>query len=210
MQDTQARRVAERSIALPEGSVPDGTRGRILEASLGLFAESGFSGTSIRSVAWATGITSASLYSHYASKEEILRDLVMIGITELRDRIMIALVPLTTPAERLTALVATHVEAHASFPLLALVTNTELHALSTEFAAPAIAIRTELFGLLKSVLDDGVANGSFTVSDVTAAGHAISGMGLHVATWFQSEDPAEPARLGAQFAEFGLRMVGGA
>jgi AcrR family transcriptional regulator len=208
MEHDSPRRLAQRSVALPDGSVPDGTRGRILEAALEHFAERGFHGTSIRTIGAAAGITSATLYSHYASKEEILRDLVMIGITELRARITLAIEPATTSTDRLATLVFTHVEAHASFALLALVTNTELHALSPELAAPAIAIRRELQDMLEGILSEGVADGSFALNDVRTAAHAIAGMGLHVATWFTADDTDAAERLAAQFAEFGLRIAG--
>ena len=208
MAENAVRRLAERGVALPAGTVPEGTRGRILETALEHFAEHGFHGTSIRDIGAGAGITSATLYSHYASKEEILRDLVMIGVTELRTRIQIALADVSTPADRLAAAVFTHVAAHASFPRLALVTNTELHALSPQLAAPAMAIRRELQEALGRVLDAGVSDGSFRLTDTAAAGHAIAGMGLHVATWFQSDDEAAVERVATQFAGFALRIAG--
>jgi len=81
------RRVAAVEAALPEGVAPPGTRGRILQASLALFAETGFHGTSIRAIAQRVGINSATLYAHYPSKEQVLADLVLIGHQELAARL---------------------------------------------------------------------------------------------------------------------------
>ena len=47
------------------------TKARILESALELFAEKGYSGTSMRDIAKRLGITKAALYKHYASKQEI-------------------------------------------------------------------------------------------------------------------------------------------
>ncbi len=47
--------------ALPPRSAADGTPGRILLAGLGLFAEHGFHGTSIRDIAAEAAVQSASL-----------------------------------------------------------------------------------------------------------------------------------------------------
>lgn len=48
------------------------TKERILDAALALFAQSGYSGTSMRDIAEALGITKAALYKHYTGKQEIL------------------------------------------------------------------------------------------------------------------------------------------
>lgn len=49
-----------------------GTKERILETALALFARSGYLGTSMSDIADQLGITKAALYKHYAGKQEIL------------------------------------------------------------------------------------------------------------------------------------------
>lgn len=49
-----------------------GTKERILETALALFARSGYLGTSMSDIANQLGITKAALYKHYAGKQEIL------------------------------------------------------------------------------------------------------------------------------------------
>jgi AcrR family transcriptional regulator len=48
------------------------TRERLLDAAMEMFAERGFTATSIRSVCKAVAITPAAFYSHFSSKEEVL------------------------------------------------------------------------------------------------------------------------------------------
>ena len=52
------------------------TKERILEAALELFARSGYMGTSMSDIAGRLGITKGALYKHYASKREILDNIV--------------------------------------------------------------------------------------------------------------------------------------
>ena len=78
----RVRRVRSSVPALPPWPAADGTRGRILLAGLGLFAEHGFYGTSIRDIAAGASIRSASLYAHFPSKEAILAELVLAGHEE--------------------------------------------------------------------------------------------------------------------------------
>jgi AcrR family transcriptional regulator len=57
---------------LPRG----GTRERIQEIALELFAEQGYEKTSLREIAERLGVTKAALYYHFKSKEDIVRSFV--------------------------------------------------------------------------------------------------------------------------------------
>jgi hypothetical protein len=50
-----------------------GTRERIQEIALELFAEQGYEKTSLREIAERLGVTKAALYYHFKSKEDIVR-----------------------------------------------------------------------------------------------------------------------------------------
>lgn len=63
------------------------TRERILSASMELFAEQGYAGTSIRDIAARLGMTKASLYYHFSAKEEIL-DALMQPLLEAFDDLL--------------------------------------------------------------------------------------------------------------------------
>ena len=52
------------------------TKQEILEAAIDLFSTQGFEATSVSQIADAVGIRKASLYSHFASKQEILESLM--------------------------------------------------------------------------------------------------------------------------------------
>ena len=54
----------------------DGTKERILETALALFAQRGYLGTSMNDIAGRLGFTKAALYKHYTSKQEILDRIV--------------------------------------------------------------------------------------------------------------------------------------
>ena len=54
----------------------EGTKERILNIALELFAQNGYLGTSMSDIAKQLGFTKAALYKHYASKQEILDQIV--------------------------------------------------------------------------------------------------------------------------------------
>jgi AcrR family transcriptional regulator len=204
----EPRRLTAVKAELPEGVTPPGTRGRILHAALGLFAERGFHGTSIRDLARATEINSATLYAHYAAKEEILAELIALGHVELYNSMLTALSTAgPAAADRLVALVRAQVHLHADYPLLAVVANNEMHALSPLKAAPALALREQARMLLYGVLRDGVQAGEFAIEDQVLAGIALGSIGIRVANWFGPDQPYTRDQVADTFADYALRIV---
>lgn len=211
MQDPgwEPRRLAAVSVVLPEGVTPPGTRGKILEAGLSVFAEAGFAGGSIRQIATLVGINSATLYAHYPSKGHVLAELVRIGHQELHSRLAEALAGTEDRAPaQLAALVRAQVLVHADYPLLAVVTNDELHGLSPELAAPALKLRAACRQMLLDVLERGVKDGDFALPDILMAAGAIGAMGLRVAYWFGPDQPYTREQVADAYAEFALRLAG--
>lgn len=203
------RRIAASEAVLPPHVRLEGTAGRILSEALLLFAEKGFAGASIRDLANACGIRSASLYSHFPTKEHMLAELARIGHEEHHARLTAAASPPdAAPPARLRAVVRAHVLAHAQYPLLAIVADSELHALSPELAAPVLRLREKSRRILLGILDDGLAQGLFDVPDSYLALTAISGMGMRVANWYSPDTPYTPDQVADSYAEFALRLVG--
>ncbi|HXZ75909.1 MAG TPA: hypothetical protein VEH31_34255 [Streptosporangiaceae bacterium] len=84
-------------------------------------------------------VQSASLYAHFPSKQAILAELVLAGHEEHHARLGLVTALLecgTDPRDRLAALVRAHVQAHTDYPMLAVVANNEMHALSPAAAGP--------------------------------------------------------------------------
>ena len=196
--------------ALPPRPATDGTRGRILLAGLGLFAEHGFHGTSIRDIAAEAAVQSASLYAHFPSKEAILAELVLAGHEDHHTRLVTALLESgTDPRDRLAALMRAHVQAHTDYPMLAVVANNEMHALSPGAAAPAAAVRRRSEALLAEVLAMGHQQGVFDIVHLEATAAAIAGMGTQAANWYPaSETGLNPSHLADVCASLALRVAG--
>lgn len=204
--DLDQRRVSTTDVRLPPSVLLEGTSGRILREALLLFAEQGFHGTSIRDLAHACQIRSATLYAHYPSKEHVLAELVRIGHEAHHARLVGA--QGRDSVERLRNVVREHVLAHAEYPLLAVVSNNELHALSPEMAAPAMLLRADGRQLLMDIINEGISEEAFDVPDAFLAVTAISGMGMRVANWYGSGVPYSPEEIAETYAGFALRIVG--
>jgi AcrR family transcriptional regulator len=206
----RVRKVRPGVPALPPRPATAGTRGRILLAGLGLFAEHGFHGTSIRDIAAEAAVQSASLYAHFPSKEAILAELVLAGHEEHHTRLVTALLESgTDPRDRLAALVRAHVQAHTDYPMLAVVANNEMNVLSPAAAAPAAAVHRRSEALLAEVLALGHQQGVFDIVHLEATAAAIGGMGTRVASWYPApETGPNPSQLADVYASLALRVAG--
>ncbi|WP_036320509.1 TetR/AcrR family transcriptional regulator [Microbacterium indicum] len=81
----------------------------VLAAAARLFATGGFAGTSTRQIADAAGLRQATIYYHFANKEDILLELLLGSVTPTIERAR-ELVDLPDPVEALDRLVRADVE----------------------------------------------------------------------------------------------------
>ena len=196
---------------LPPESCYSGTSERILLAALERFAELGFGATSIRDIAGDVGINSATLYSHFANKEAILAELVLLGHQTHYARLVDAVLTCSGgPAEQLAAFTREHVLMHCEFPRLAVVANIELHALSAAAAAPAVALRAQGVALLTGILQRGQDSGAFRLDHLQATVAAVAALGQQAAHWFPNPAAVDldADQLAAHYTTLVFRMVG--
>lgn len=202
------RLAATDTVPLPE-VVPSGSRRLILETALRLFAERGYSGTSIRDIAAACGLQGPTLYSHYPSKEHVLAELVRIAHDEHLRRVRTALLDSQPdPREQIRAYMRAHVRFHTDFPMLAVVGNTELHMLSPQLGEPIFQVRKQAEQTLMDIAQRGIDRGLFKVPHPWLSVAAIGGMGLRVAFWFSPDCGIAPELVADSYADFALRILG--
>ena len=203
------------SSALNPSTLPDEvhanpTRLRILLAGLKCFGAQGYHGTTIRDIAGEAGIQSASLYSHFASKEAILAELVFIG-HDVHHRILLNALLDAEPGPRaqLRSLMVAHVASHCRYADLGIVSNYERQHLSAEAYAPAAALRERSAQLLADIVTRGKEQGVFDILDDTTTFGALGALGFSALSWYVgSPTSLSPDEVGEYYAELALRMVG--
>ncbi|MFY2560549.1 TetR/AcrR family transcriptional regulator [Corallococcus terminator] len=202
-------RLRAQPASLPPSAPSDGTRRRILETALQLFASRGYHDTSIRDLAKVLELQPSALYAHFASKEHVLAELVRIGHEAHHEALQTALRESEPePRQQVRALVRAHTRMHAMHPQLAVVVNEELYALTPELAAPAVALRDKSAALLAEVIERGVAQKSFSPPHPRVTAAAISAMGVRLPYWYDSGSALDVETLSDVHAELALRMLG--
>ena len=72
------------------------------------------------------------------------------------------------------------------------------------------ALRREHEHALRGIIEDGVADGRFTIESPAVGSFAIREMCVSIARWFQDDGPISPDQIASEYSEFAVRIVGAA
>jgi AcrR family transcriptional regulator len=167
------------------GSYGPKTLEAIRKAGLRLIYEHGYEAMSLRQLAAEVGIQSGSLYNHIATKQDLLFDLVREHINELLRQLDRALQGKEQPIEKLRAFVTFHVTYHMTKKREVFIANSELRSLEPKNYDAIIALRSAYEQQLAQILSEGVADGTFEVTDIQVATFAILALLTGICTWYR-------------------------
>lgn len=183
------------------------TRALILNAAVEAFSERGFHGTSTRNITDASGLSSAALYVHHQSKEELLFEISKAGHKETLSIVRDAVASASGPVEQLRELMFGYVLFHVRKHTIARVINYEMAALSPEHHAEITAIRREIDSTIYEVVRQGVADGVFRTADPRMTAVALESMGIDIARWYRDQGAWRPEEVAAGYVEMAMRLV---
>ena len=102
-----------RSSAAPGTDLPAAGRQLILDTAARLFRQEGYAATSVRDIAGECGMQAGSLYYHFPSKDEIIAEVLRIGVERVADHVQASVAALPPNVDART-LLHTAVRAHLS------------------------------------------------------------------------------------------------
>jgi AcrR family transcriptional regulator len=126
-----------------------------------LFAQKGYHGTSMRDLARELGLLGSSLYSHVASKQDLLVDVVERGADLFKASAVGALNGAQDSDSRLRALISGHLDVVADHLDEVRTFLNEADALDDSHRRMVLAVRDEYEEVFRRVLTEGMADGSF-------------------------------------------------
>jgi AcrR family transcriptional regulator len=159
-------------------------REEIVAAAARTFATEGYAAVGMRDVAEAVGIRGASLYHHFASKEEILFAICLTVTREPNELNLPLLDAPGTPSQRLAALVRGHLQHLHRRRVEHVVGLHELAALTPEHRAVIDDHRRYYQRRVRDVVAAGMRTGEFGVPDARLAAFAICDMLNGFSNWF--------------------------
>jgi AcrR family transcriptional regulator len=182
----------------------------VRDAALTLFSERGYRGTGIRDIADALNIGTTSVYSHIASKQQLLRDVVLETCDELLQIQAAAMESTDDVAEQLRRVVEAHVRHIAGHRREALVTTEDFASVEEPWLTEVLEKRHAYQANVQTLIEQGRAAGRFAIDEPRLASFAIIEMCESVARWFRDSGPISEARVAYAYGNFAVRVVGSA
>jgi AcrR family transcriptional regulator len=195
-----------RKKSLDEGRVP---REEILQRASRLFYERGYGATSIRDIAEAVGLSSSTMYHHFASKQDVLYAIVSRFMTDFVE----ATVPVLrdtsiSPAERIRRIVRLHIEISDDRRPELLIGNPIRYALDLAQREHAIALQIAYHDAVRDTIAEGCQKGEFRVEDVSVTTMAILDMLNGIREWFSPAGRLSRAELIERYTGLVFTMLG--
>jgi AcrR family transcriptional regulator len=182
---------------------------RILEAALLSFFEHGYHGTTTRELARRSGLSMPGVYHYYASKQDILVELMMVIIDEMLEHSRWAVESAAPdPRSQFDALVESLLRFHMYRQDGATVSTTELRSLNPENRVRYVAKRDAQQRMLDRVIAMGVETGEFTTAYPAEASRAIASFCVGVAGWYRPDGKLSVETLLERYLTIARAIVG--
>ena len=159
----------------------------ILQEAAHLFREKSYPGSNLRELARRAGIQGGSIYHHFASKQEILFELMDHTMSDMIERLTERLAGANTPLEKLRATVYFHIEYHVTGPDQTYITDEELRNLEPENYLKVVAKRDRYQRIIEDILSTGKAENGWLLDEPKLYTRALIKMCAGVSTWFKPE-----------------------
>lgn len=181
--------------------VKDLKRKRILDAASELFFERGYKETSVEAIASRLHVTKPFIYYHFENKADILAGVCGRTTAFVAQSAEIAAAREGSVHERLETLVRDlSLRVIEGRIYLAVYFREEKHLPKSAFRELS-RNRKRFDTALSKLLQEGVDNGSFRVSNVSVATQAITGLTTWIYNWYRPTGPLTPDQLAIEMVK---------
>ncbi len=179
---------------------PTSRRDILLQEAAHLFREKGYPGANLRELARRAGIQGGSIYHHFASKQEILFQLMDQTMSDMIERLTQRLSGAQTPLEKLRITVHFHIEYHVTGPDQTYITDEELRNLEPDNYLRVVAKRDRYQKIIEEILSAGKAEEGWLLDEPKLYTRALIKMCAGVSTWFKSGGALNVAQIAEAYA----------
>ena len=185
-------------------------RERILAAARERFYSCGYQAASMASIAKLAQMTTPNVYWHFPSKQDLLGEVLDEVYVAFQEQLERAVPTDASPVNRLRAYVRVYV-------LLQLQTtvydqrhgyNNLAMALTEDARERLVEHRRRIHGMLRDIIGQGTAEGTFAVDNMTLAVAAIETSCEYVFVWYRRDGPLSVDDVADGYVEAALRIVG--
>jgi len=157
----------------------------IKSVAIDLFFQKGYFATSISDIARGSGIQKASIYYHYASKEELLFSIQKTTMEDLTACLKTGIAKGRDTEAKMRIAVHIHVRFHLGRQKENFIANSELRGLTPEHLRVIVEKRDEYEQIFQRIIQDGIGEGVFSPGDVKILSYAILTLCTAGAAWYK-------------------------
>jgi AcrR family transcriptional regulator len=157
----------------------------IKSVAIELFFKKGYFATSISDIAKGSGIQKASIYYHYASKEDLLYHILKSTMDDLTSYLKDSLSSATGVEQRMCMAVRSHVRFHLKRQKENFIANSELRGLTADHFRVIVKKRDAYEAIFQDLIRQGAEDGVFANVDVKILSYAILTLCTAGATWYK-------------------------
>lgn len=185
------------------------TKAELRSKARRLFARHGYEGVSMRDIAGSVGIRQSAIYNHFPSKQHLLVDLMSSHMERVLDAMRQALGRIDgPPAAKLEAFARFHVTYHIDHPDDVFLAYMELRSLEAPGRDQIAVLRNAYEAVLRDILDEGCATGSFAVGNTAIVARGILAMLTGVTVWYRVGGPLDRETVAETYVQAVLQSVG--
>jgi AcrR family transcriptional regulator len=181
-------------------------RAEICRTAARIFRQRGFDATSVSDIARSLKMTKAGLYHYFTSKEELLLEIMMFGLDQVRDEVIMPARTIRDPEQRLRQIVIRHAQittrAEGAVSQL-----DELRALPPVAQKKVRELQRKYFDLVRETLKELKAEGRLRDVDITVAAFSTIGMILWLPRWFRQGGRLNNEQAATEIANLALAGV---
>lgn len=177
------------------------TKEAIKQAAINLFYKKSYFATAMSNIALDCNIRKASIYYHYASKEDILFDILITTMTELTAYIETCIQGIENIENKMRAAVRAHVKFHCDRQKEVLISDSELRGLTANNYKSFVVLRDAYEKKFQDMIDQGIDQGYFATEDTKIISYALLTMCTAVANWFKPEDRLTGDQISSMYEE---------
>lgn len=182
------------------------TRRAIIQAALNTFAARGYHGSTLKDISHGTGMSTAALYVHFDSKEELLFEISLRGHEAALEVLEKAVEAARSPQDALDLVVYTFTRWHAEQRILAYVVQHEWSALNDDHVEAVQHVRAQIQAAVRGVLKKGAEVGDLDVPDLRSGSAAVLSLCIDVARWFEPDGPYTPDGLARSYVRLARKV----
>lgn len=182
-------------------------RERIVDTAVDLFYRQGYGRTTLEQVADAMNVTKPFIYSHFASKNELLLEICSRAIKLAHESLNRASQQEGPAADRLKLVIRDFLIAVLRYQANAVIFSREEKELDPEDLGAINRLRREFDHRLAALLKEGQASGEFQMDDVQLAALAIGGVVGWSPVWYRKAGRLSLEEVAEGLAKLALSMV---